>query len=503
MISLRHMMRMLTLICAVLFVPAHMAFAQAYVPVRDDELITDFQNFANDFTDYRTDFNNAITDDTDSVRNLLAGGDPQGVAQEDCKQGNNLEKNDDTPAFAYTDGPWARASASSTPTGYIPLKIPAGGGMVQINYSHSFRCLLMEIVEWQKLGLSVQIHSLLKQYIADAQTVELSKQLRNRVDAANQNFGKSGNVVNNNGVISNIAVYNTNIAQYEYNNNQRQLEAATDQAAASPLAPGPQGTWGVCEEWRLPAAANMVRNARSKTEDPYTFTKSATQCALTTGTNPLFAAETDYSKFNANLNDPANLNGGMTSFLFVSQNRANSPVGGYGLNDIAAGGRIDRQQTITEKKESNSGYLPTTQYDPTNPAGVHSPDMQFGIDVNSASANENNINIRIEDTNAQIADATALDTQAGSSAEGASTQTNTVTGQAGANTLPLETSTTQVNQLIQEFYDAIQFGYFGIHQDTVDWARATMLMTYDEMKFDDTNPQTITTDAQAPVNTGN
>jgi hypothetical protein len=63
-----------------------------------------------------------------------------------------------------------------------------------------------------------------------------------------------------------------------------------------------------------------------------------------------------------------------------------------------------------------------------------------------------------------------------------------------------------VNNLVQEFYDAIQYGYFGINLDTTKWAQGTMLMIYDEMKFSQDlstgGGGTVVTNGTAPVDTG-
>ena len=98
------------------------AFAQAYVPVEDIKLNPAFANYATAFDNYVTDLfkrwdntfgANKPDGTTDSLRDLIAGKDPQGLAQEKCKAGDNLPQPLDNspdqkyPAFAYTDGPLA------------------------------------------------------------------------------------------------------------------------------------------------------------------------------------------------------------------------------------------------------------------------------------------------------------------------------------------------------------------------------------------------------------
>lgn len=497
-----------------LFVQARVALAQAYVPVNDADLISETKDFHSDFNQYVTDFfkrwdntfgANKPDGTTDSLRDLIAGKNPGGLAKEQCKNGNNigmtLENEDhvDNPAFAYKDGPWRNAVASSSSG--LPDAVPAGAGeghgpYVQVNYSASLRCLMQEVVEWQKLGLSVQIHQLLKNYVADAQTAQLNKQLMNKITAANLNFAKAGNVVNNGGSVTTQAVYNVNIAQNEYNINERQLEEATDEAANDPLAGSPQGSWGLCQPWRLDTAANIVNNNRISTEDPFNYPQEQTECKLNADDN---IDPANWDNYSNNFNDPSG--NGVATFLDGLANQQDTPLGAISIANAQTKIRIENQQRITDKKAANPGYLPTTQYDTANPSDPHSLDMQYGEDNTPSSENGNNLNSLVQGQNDQVANSTTLDSQAGSSSEVAATDINTNTGLAGANTLPLQNSQTAVNQLVQEFYDSIKFGYFGISANTTEWGQATMLSIYDEMKFNPNQPSTQVTDGQATVDT--
>ena len=126
----------------------------------------------------------------------------------------------------------------------------------------------------------------------------------------------------------------------------------------------------------------------------------------------------------------------------------------------------------------------------------------FREDNTPSSENANNLNSLVQGQNEQVANSTSLDGGAGSTSQVAATDINTNTGLAGANTLPLQNSKTVVNQLVQEFYDAIQFGYFGISSNTTEWGQATMLSIYDEMKFNPNQPAVEVTNGQAAVDTG-
>jgi hypothetical protein len=483
------------------------ASAQSYVPVNDADLISDFGNYVNDlFQRWDDTFGAGAPNGTsDNLRDIIAGRDPGGIAKEDCAKGDNLEGNP-VPAFPYTDGPWSFAIASSGVANGVPPGATNAGPYVQINYSHSLRCLLMEVVEWQKLSISVQIHSLLKNYIADAQNAQLTKQLKNRLTAANLNFAKGGNQVNNGGVITNSPVFVTNYNQEIYNVNSRQLDAISDQAAADPASGNPQGSLGVCQPWRIDAAADMVRNNRTKVEDPFKYTNTFTKCNLADPADPTspFATEGAFANYSDNFNDPANKFSGIDSFNHMLQNPQDTPLGAPTLLDQATAGRIAKQEEsskvdVTAQKFKSTKECSGLASDP------HCLDDQFSTDISPSGRNEGNVNNLLGRMNDEVT-ADGLDAQSATSSQAAPTEIDTNTGLLGSNTLPLETSGTAVNELIKEFYDVINFGYFGIHQDTTEWAQGTMLMIYDEMKFnqDLSNGQggSIVTNGQAEQPTG-
>ena len=104
------------------------------------------------------------------------------------------------------------------------------------------------------------------------------------------------------------------------------------------------------------------------------------------------------------------------------------------------------------------------------------------------------------------------------------TDVTTNTGLAGANTVPLATSPTAINQLVEEFYNVISYGYYGLDDgcpgassgpmacggakslntpDITGWANATMLSIYDQMAFPQDSPATIyPTDKTTRVDSG-
>ena len=480
-----------------------------YVPVYDETTNSNFETYIDNFNSYAEMFEDQIgstppNGTTDSLRDLLSGSNPGGLAATPCVKGNNVQPGENYEAFAYTYGPWASARQASIDEGdspSLPDHIPDGGNQyVQVNYSHSLRCLLEDVVNWQKLGVSIQIHSLLKQYIADAQTKQLNNQLKNKIAAANLDWSRAGNQIDDGGVLSTQPVFNTNVNQSQYNVSNRQLEHIIDQAAADPGASNPVGSLGVAAPWRLDTAANMAANNRIYTEDPFNYTELYTQSQLTTGSNPLFANEYDWTKFNQSFNDPSTLQGGLITFLQTSIVPSNNPIGAASLADMAARGRIERQLDQTRQKAANSGFVPATECsgDASDPYCLDT----LAIDTNPAAQNQQVVTEMAAQGDRQIEQSQTLDAKGGPAAEQQSTALNTDGGVLNYDTTPLATSTTVVNRLIKEMYDIMMFGYFGINEDTTDWAQATMLMIYDEMKFDPDSTEIYVTEGQDTVQTG-
>ena len=111
-----------------IFMQAHTAFAQAYVPVIDINMQTLFPQYTTDlFRRWDQTFGPAAPNgNTDSLRDLISGANPQGLAVAPCQNGDNQtqgllnepDRNDPdrlVPAFAYTNPnqSWAIAHATS------------------------------------------------------------------------------------------------------------------------------------------------------------------------------------------------------------------------------------------------------------------------------------------------------------------------------------------------------------------------------------------------------
>ncbi len=477
---------------AMLSLSPSVSYAQ-YVPVQDEDLISDFGTFSDNFDDYSDNFddyaeqmNDALTEADDSLRNIIAGGDPSGVAKDDC-----LREDTTREPEPYDPGAWRDASAIENST--IPTT-----KTVQINKSASLRCLLQELVEWQKLELSLQIHALLKTYISDAQTKQLNNQLKNKISAANLKASQSANEVTNaDGTRTNEPVYNTNASQSLNNVKARQLDHITAQAAADPAGGNAVGSLATYQDWRLDATADMVRNNQFEVTDPFYSTRSLTESSLDS-----FITPGGWSGFQSSYDSPDTMVGGGASQMFqeMLMNPTASPFQtSVQLTQIAAG-NIERQEEATKAEAANSGYKPTKVCSglPEDPFCLSE---QYQTAVTPADRNRQFTN-DYSSNDDQLNDVT-LDGGAATSAQNQSTEIGTQqTGLYGYDETDLANSGTVVNQLVREFYDVIEVGYFDITRDTTDWAQATMLMIYDEMKFNPRSTETTVTRGTDPEPTG-
>ncbi len=88
----------------------------------------------------------------------------------------NPKQEDPSQADYYTD--------PKNPYFFLPNPDEMSPSHVGINNSKSLNCLLQEMVEWEKLQINMQMHSMVKEYFTDAQTYMLSQQLLGTLAAA-------------------------------------------------------------------------------------------------------------------------------------------------------------------------------------------------------------------------------------------------------------------------------------------------------------------------------
>lgn len=475
-----------TMTLAALLLP-QFASAQAFVPVKDIQLNPAFATFSSNFNTYASQMNQALTSAPDSLRDIIAGPNPQGVAAQPC-----FTENAEDFAFAYTDGPWQAAHASSTAAGgtIIPDAIPAAGVKVQVNGSHSIRCLLEELNVYQKTSLYVQFQSLLKKYIADAQQKQLSNQLMNQINSANLNWAKGGVQINNGGVMQSESVYITNTNDSTYNRNDRTLTHIVNQAAA---APGdPINSLELCDP--LGVATQVANSVRSRAEDTFNYTTSLTQCSLDIPSGP-FANRNDLEGY---MDDPNTAAGpGSIYMLGYSVNSPQDmPITSVSMVQDLASSRIDQSEKVFRDELQGSGFQNTTKCsgNPDDPFCL----PNLATNVSPSDQNRQTVVSAIESGKKQIEDSFTLDTGAATSAEILSTEANTQPdGVLGYNPTDLQNSQNVTNRFIQELYDSIMYAYFDLNGPQEEWASAALLSIYDEMAFDDTNPNVYVPDAGA------
>lgn len=464
-----------------------LASAQAFVPVRDVDLNPAFSTFSSNFNTYANDMKQALTSAPDSLRDIIAGPNPGGVARQACQTRDAVDF-----AFAYNDGPWKTAAASSSEAGgaAIPDAIPGAGVKIQVNDSGSIRCLLQELNGYQKTSLYVQFQSLLKKYIADAQMKQLSNQLLNQINSANLNWAKGGVQINNGGVMQSESVYVTNTNNSTYNRNDRTLTHIVNQAAA---APGdPINSLELCDP--LGVATQVAKTGRSKAEDNFSYSTSLTQCSLDIPSGP-FASRNDLEGYMDNPNTAAGP-GSIYMLGYSVNSPQDMPLTSVSMVQELASGRIDQSEKNFRDELQGSGFQSTTKCsgNPDDPFCL----PNLATNVSSPDQNRQTVTSAIESGKKQIEDSFSSDTGAATSAESLSTEANTQPdGVLGYNPTGLQNSKTTVNRFVEELYDSVLYAYFDLNGPQEEWASAALLSIYDEMAFDDTNPNVVVTEATA------
>lgn len=451
------------------------AAAQAFVPVKDIELNPAFAQYSSNFSQYASDMNIALTTAPDSLRDIIAGPNPLGVATQECEKGT-YEGPYRLEPYTDPDGPWQRAiiyAQTNTAVGLDPLPSLID---TQTNHSGSIRCILQDLIGYQKISLFVQIQSMLKQYVSDAQQKELSNQLLNQINSANLNWAKKGEQVTSGGVQTSESVYVQNTTASAENENARIADTIVAQATAPDAAL--VGSFGLNDP--LYVATQVAANMRDNTENPRDAFAESIRPNIT-------GSEVDAYMDNANTQT-----GSGAYFMLgdMFKNIQNTPLGASALVRSEAERRIAEEAARREKGEANSGFRPTKKC-----SGFESDpycDPVYMVDVSPSDQNRETVTGAIESGKQQIADSVTLDTGAADAAATLSNEANTSdVGVAGYDTTALGASKTQVDALIYELYNTMDIGYFDLTEDQINWSQAALLMIYDEMKFDSTKPQTI------------
>ncbi len=521
-----------------------LAFAQSYVPVRDFQLENDFAQYLNDFNQYVDTFNdtfvnaggqgsgNQITTGTsDSIRDLIAGANPGGIASEPCvvdragdqifgpSEANNPTQVADTfwhdadaPAQSSTStpSPWREAIQYANTRNFDPLPegFPVPGGTVetdfgaskpQVNSSRSLRCLLQELVEWKKLDLSIQIHQLLKTYISDAQTRQLTNQAQSQVAAANLKFEKQGYVVTSNGVQTKSPLLITNYNDMMYDTLGRRVQMQVAQTMANQGDPVGSLNMG---PFAQDAAQQIIADSDGYAVDPFDSS------SLLTSYDPTIFDPNEYNDFMQDMTAASDPNGdpvmpgvGFTNLLNSPQN---TRLGAMDLSTQIAYQRANDAMAQQERKSKGEDTLPTEQSLDDQSVNPYD-DPYFRQTVSPTAQNTDALLAPSRNTYQQLAGANSADAVPATSTQEANTLINSSEGALNYEVDNLANTPNAVHDIVKELYDTIWFGYFDLHPYTSEWAQATMLMIYDEMKFNQYRPGIVTTNAPAaqddPMNT--
>lgn len=523
-----------------ILLPAY-AFAQ-FVPVRDEQLINLFQRFSssfddfrnNDFMNYRDTFDdtfntrggqgsgNTITTGTsDSIRDLIAGANPGGIASEPCVVEyasddvfNPSQLNDTTrsatkywhSAAAGSDpekSPWRSAYDASVAQGDIlPDRIPSPESPSRtiwgaterpvVNTSSSLRCLLQELVEWKKLDLSIQIHMLLKQYISDAQTRMLANQLENQLANANVAFAREGYTSVDNGVRINAPLLVTNFNEYYYDRSDAQIRHLEAQILADPG--DPIGAMGYNDHVKRAVAEQIANQTTNLTTKPIDAQVAASQSRIfdpTTGILPSTAAADEWY---ADPNTPLGP-GVFLSMVYMNQSPQDTKLGAMTQAMYFAQERAeDERKNFERRVAQGGGVLDTTKDVVTDPAINPFGISDYQQSVTPAAQNIAIITAPYENIRAQLARTDSAD-QAPTAASQAAGYRSNVDGAITFNSYELSTTSNATHDIVKELYDTMWFGYFDLHPYTAEWAQATMLSIYDTLIFNSRVPSVVVSDA--------
>jgi hypothetical protein len=504
-----------------------------FVPVKDETLIQAFQSYASSFDDFSSSFNdtfntpggngNSITNGTtDSIRDLIAGSNPGGIAAQPCKADDASdwiwgpsrtgdEQNPDAiythsaKAWNSTSSPWMAAIdyARRRNIDELPSVIPDdrpgykpgekfGHTIPQVNASRSLRCLLQELVEWKKLDLSIQVHSLLKQYITDAQMKQLANQAQSRAVAAGVKFASEGRCVtypDGREECSPLILTNDILNDEDNRIGQNMVEMITASAG------DPNGTANIPEIFKDSAVAQIVDESNAASADPYQSIGS-NPCNMTDPNTGFFQSEQTYLDFMKNpmsARDPLNRPvSPLFGFLGLVDNPKCTRLGAIdSISEDYQEVRTLSRQTI--ERDARNGVLPSIQN-----RGQRSLYIQ-GIPTQIGAANAELFNAPRQNALDQLNNCTADSCPAKSTRESAVNANNLLGSSVQAD---LATTSNAVHDIVKELYDTMWFGYFDLHPYTAEWAQATMLSIYDMMKFSDEGPAIVTSNLPPSGNDG-
>ena len=418
--------------------------------------------------------------------------DIEGKAQSTGYPGTYIE------LVPYDDGPWAKlieSAKSKDESEGIKKSFTPGSENVslQMNDSGSLRCLLQEMVQWKKLDTSLQINALLREYVTNAQQQQLTKQFTNQVTAASLNWAQSGNSMPFNGSDVTEPIMVNDPRGFLTRRTAAQTNTLVKQIVAPETGDGSSvGSLGVNPAWKITAAAQTLQGARSTVQDPSEYTNELTGFTGTKDSgnpNAPFANQAGMDKYFQNFNTPAGADGqtksGWYSFLWQTQHPQDAPLTAINQLQNEARRRADEEKQLESNKiNSSGGFAPTERciVDPNDK--YFNPECSLREDVTPAGGNKEDIAYVAQSGYRQIENTTNYKGLSSNPAEQQNMGIQS-TGLVGFNTKPLASSPNAIQDVAAEFYRTIDSGYWNVDVDMTNWAQATMLMIYDEMKLDD------------------
>ena len=282
----------------------------SHVPVKDEDLIDLFEEYKDLFEKYREDFKDYEKLLNNPSEGSIAGSAhlPSDIALANCTTGaepkvsnkgfgqykewwtdrQSTIDNKNEPVWTLTgfkqddDIMYSRGAASSNTSGKPSETdnsknayyfLPQTGELddAVINQSHSLRCLLQELVEWEKLDLNIQLHTMVKEHFSNAQTYMLNQQLLNTLAAATiagaQHFQQHTILPGGTPELANSTVYVANLKQNIDNIEQREIEGLTKEiSGGGTVGDGTVADLGLPLGTRDYIAEQVKRNLQTKTD---------------------------------------------------------------------------------------------------------------------------------------------------------------------------------------------------------------------------------------------
>lgn len=521
-----------------LFFPS-VASAQ-FVPVRDIQLNASFTNFLNQFIAYRanfTTFSNNFTaysnmwrqvmvTNTDSVRQMLAGNpDTERLYMPDknwapengsltlpakrCTPRPTVDRAYAWPAVAPPgiNSPWRRAFDG----GYVPrLDETAAPGVIEVNSSVSLSCLLQEVVEWQKLSLFLNIHSLLLEYISNAQETQLAGKLSSAVSAAyiaQARQGETREVLDTTtGIttISTLSIAGEQPDQYSLMYGKARANLIGERIMGDPTSPA--GFTGTADPFKQFVAEGTANDALNYTEDGLDTMQLLTQHTLTNPLSPMDAPIANENDFDAKIIQDCSLSvGGCLTALSFLNNSANSPQKALGqMRALQARQVEDVKGQVDAEYVAGGGIYPDKDRAVANIKADPTGDIRFAKNVTPSVVQEKALVDSTSLGTKMTMEMTGANSQPPDTLENQSTDLATA-GLSAYDVTPMQKYDPQVDALVGSLYDTISWGYFDNQYGTRHWAQAAMLSIYDQMQFSNdltspTQPNVIVPNATTPAN---